>query len=201
MRKKVKYPWVYVSFVVGILVIVAISFIFLNQQPNQSSEPYSKGPADAKVTMVEYSDFQCPYCGMSYPVVKALQQKYGNNLRFVYKHFPLPFHPNAEPAAEASECAGEQSKFWEYHDKLFENQDSLSNANYKKWAGELGLKQAQFDQCVDSRKYKSKVEQQTKQGQDDGVSGTPTFYINGQKIVGARPQSVFEQAIDAALKQ
>ncbi|HLD19560.1 MAG TPA: DsbA family protein [Candidatus Nanoarchaeia archaeon] len=232
-------PWMYVSVLLGVLLVVAVSLNFMTYQtlskalsggslggspsggnqapivvppPSQPAAPsgpvqvdlsgtYSRGPANAKVTIVEYSDFQCPFCSRSYPTMKAVLQKYGNDVRLVYKHFPLSFHPEATPAAEASECAGEQNKFWEFHDKVFENQDSMSVANYKKWAGELGLKQAQFDQCADSRKYKSKVEQQTQQGQADGVSGTPTFYINGQQIVGAQPQSVFEQAIDAVLKQ
>ncbi len=232
-------PWMYVSVLLGVLLVITVSLNFLTYQsltnalsggslggipsggqaapivlPPQNPQPsaptgpiqvdlsgaYSQGSANAKITLVEYSDFQCPFCSRALPTVKALQQKYGNDLRFVYKHFPLSFHPNAQPAAEASECAGEQGKFFEFHDLLFANQESLSTANYKKWAGDLKLDQAKFDSCVDSSKYKQKVQDDFNEGQRDGVSGTPSFYVNGQQIVGAQPAQAFESIIDQILK-
>ena len=127
--------------------------------------------------------------------------KYPNDVKVVYKHFPLSFHPQAHIAAEASECAGDQNKFWEFHDKLFENQAQLQGGatQLKAWAKELGLNTATFDSCFDSGKHKAKVDKQFSEGQADGVSGTPSFFINGQLLVGAQPQSAFEQIIDAEI--
>jgi protein-disulfide isomerase len=106
---------------------------------------------------------------------------------------------NAQPAAEAAECAHEQGKFWEMHDKLFENQDALSADAYTQWTAELGLDTDQFTACIDSRKYQSEVQKDFTDGVAAGVTGTPTFFINGQKLVGAQPYAVFQAAIDAAL--
>ncbi len=230
-------PWMYVSVLLGVLLVVTVSLNFLTYQtlgnalggsnpigggtvpqqavvvpPTQQGAPapqqivnpdltgtYAKGPANAPVTIVEYSDFQCPFCGRATPTIEAVTKKYGDKVRLIYKHFPLSFHPNAQPAAEASECAGEQGKFWQFHDKLFANQETLSADNYKLWAKELGLDLTKFNSCVDTRKYQQKVQTQFSQGSADGVSGTPTFYINGKQIVGAQPQQAFEQIIDAEL--
>ncbi|MBD3263142.1 thioredoxin domain-containing protein, partial [Candidatus Woesearchaeota archaeon] len=114
-------------------------------------------------------------------------------------HFPLDFHENAQIAAEASECAREQGKFWEYHDKIFENQISISQNYLQKWAGELGLDTEQFNDCLTSGKYSDKVNKDKNDGIAAGVSGTPTFFVNGKKIVGAQPFSVFQQAIESGL--
>jgi len=161
------------------------------------------GDEDAPVTIVEWSDFQCPFCGKFYSESeKRIIEEYVNTgkVKLAYKQFPLDsLHPQATPAAVASECAAEQGKFWEYHDLIFENQRSISDANLKKWAGDLGLNQAQFDDCLDSNKYLDKVKADLAEGQAAGIRGTPGFIINGKLISGAQPFSVFQSAIEAEL--
>ncbi len=154
------------------------------------------GNENSKVTIVEFSDFECPFCGRVNPTIQSLIQEYGDNLRVAYKHFPLSFHPNAEPAANASECAAEQGKFKEYHDVLFVNQTALSTSDLKKYAVDIGLNAEQFNGCLDSSKYASKVSAQFSEGSQVGVSGTPTFFINGTRLVGAQPLSNFKAVID-----
>jgi protein-disulfide isomerase len=161
-----------------------------------------KGDANAPVTIVEFSDFECPFCGRFYSeTLSQIEENYidTGKVKMEYRHFPLSFHPEAGPAAEASECAREQGKFWDYHDILYENQGSLGEANYKKWAVELGLDTGKFDSCFDSGKFRDKVQQDFTDGQAAGVSGTPSFLINDKLVVGAQPFSVFESAIEEAL--
>jgi len=162
-----------------------------------------QGDENAPVTLVEFSDFQCPFCSRFLTQTKGqIDEAYvkTGKVKFVYMHFPLEsIHPQAMPAALASECADEQGAFWEYHDLVFQNQQSLSDANYKQWAGQLSLDQAQFDDCYDSKKYESAVRGDLQQGSNAGVRGTPGFILNGQLISGAQPFAVFQQAIDAAL--
>ncbi|MBI2124937.1 thioredoxin domain-containing protein [Candidatus Woesearchaeota archaeon] len=160
------------------------------------------GLEDAPVTMVEFSDFQCPFCKKANDeALKEVKDKYveAGKLKIVYRDFPLEFHPEAEVAAIAAECADEQGKFWEYHDLLFANQDSLSDANYKKWAVELGLDEEEFNECYKGLEYLNEVRADMADGQKYGVSGTPAFFINGRMISGAQPYAVFEQEIEAAL--
>ncbi|MFA6049244.1 MAG: DsbA family protein [Candidatus Micrarchaeia archaeon] len=158
-----------------------------------------RGSENAKVTIVEFSDFQCPYCARAEGTMQQLLSDYAGKIRLYYRQFPLPFHENALAASEASECAGEQGKFWEYHDKLFENQGALDSANLKKYAGALGLDQKKFDTCLDTGAKKAQVVAETQEGENNGVSGTPAFFINGQLVSGAQPLSVFKQVIDAEL--
>jgi protein-disulfide isomerase len=160
----------------------------------------SRGPAAAPVEIVEFSDFQCPYCLRAHPTVDQLLKAYGDRVRFVYRHYPLPGHPNARPAAEAAECADEQGKFWPYHDKLFATQSKLSDADLKQDAAELGMDASKFNACVDSHKYAAKVETDMRAGQDAGVDGTPAFFINGRMISGAQPYDVFKKVIDEELQ-
>lgn len=159
----------------------------------------SRGPAGAKVEIIEFSDFQCPYCLRAFPVVKQVLQTYGNRIRFVYRNFPLPNHPQARPAAEAAACANEQGKFWEYHDRLFGNQDKLSDTDLKAHAVALGLNAGQFTECVNTRKYQKDVDADIVAGNDVGVSGTPAFFINGRPLDGAQPYEAFKQVIDEEL--
>ena len=160
------------------------------------------GSKTAKVTIVEFSDYECPFCGrhfeQTYPQLKKDYIDTGK-VQLVFKDFPLSFHPQAQKAAESARCAGEQGKYWEMHDKLFSNQQSLSVENEKKWAKELGLNTAKFDSCLDSGKYASAVQADSNYGQSIGVSGTPAFFINGKKLVGAQPYSSFQAAINAEL--
>lgn len=157
------------------------------------------GNENAKIKIVEFSDFECPFCGRAAPTVKAVSQKYGDDVAVYYKHFPLSFHPSARPAALASECAAEQGKFAEYHDKLFTNQTALAASSLKQYAKDLGLDSAKFDQCFDTSKYSSKVDAQFAEGSSAGVNGTPTFFVNGEILVGAQPQASFEAVIDRLL--
>ena len=168
---------------------------------NEGSNP-ALGQKNAPVTIVEFGDYQCPFCQrafqQTFPQIKKDYVDTGK-VRYVFVNFPLSFHPNAEPAAEAAECANEQGKFWEYHDKLFENQATLGNDLYPKLASDLKLDTAKFKQCLDSGKYKQQVQKDLDYGQTIGVSGTPSFFINGIRIVGAQPYEAFKQAIDAEL--
>jgi len=162
-----------------------------------------QGAANAKVVVVEYSDFQCSFCKKAYPTVKQLLSEYGDKVKFYYKHFPLGFHQNAQKAGEAFECAVEQNKGWEYHDVLFEkgNGDGsgLNVADLKKYAADLKLDTAKFNSCLDSGKYASKVQSDMAEGSANGVSGTPTFFINGQAVVGAQPYASIKSVVDAKL--
>jgi protein-disulfide isomerase len=160
----------------------------------------AKGSSSAPIEMIEFSDFQCPFCLRADPTVRQVLSTYGDRIRFVYRHYPLPNHPNARPAAEAAACAGEQSKFWPYHDKLFANPTKLSDADLKQAAAELGLNTAQFNACVDTHKLKAQVDADIKAGEEAGVNGTPAFFVNGRLISGAQPYEVFKKTIDEELE-
>jgi protein-disulfide isomerase len=160
----------------------------------------AKGSANAPIEMIEFSDFQCPFCLRADPTVRQVLSTYGDRIRFVYRHYPLPNHPNARPAAEAAACAGEQGKFWAYHDHLFANPTKLSDADLKQSAAELGLNAAQFNACIDTHKLKAQVDADIKDGEAAGVNGTPAFFINGRLISGAQPYDVFKKTIDEELE-
>lgn len=160
---------------------------------------HMRGNANAKITIVEFSDFECPYCGAAQPTVKQIEDTYKDNVKVVFMHFPLPFHPNAQKAAEASECAGDQGKFWEMHDWMFANQNSLGVDQLKAEAKTLGLNTTAFNACLDSGKKASIVEADQTKGSNAGVQGTPTFIINGIPVVGAQPFGNFKPVIDAEL--
>jgi protein-disulfide isomerase len=157
------------------------------------------GGANAKVTIVEFSDFQCPFCSKGATLIGEIKKKYGDKVKVVFKNFPLPFHTDAAKAAEASLCAHEQGKFWELHDKMFAEQNDLKVSSLKSKAKSLGLDSVKFDKCLDSGKFKAKVEADMKQGQDVSVRSTPTFFVNGQMVNGAQPIEVFSEIIDEAL--
>ncbi len=162
-----------------------------------------RGNFEAPITLVEFSDFECPYCESHYPTLKKILNDYPDKVRLVYKHFPLPFHQNAQKAAEASECAGEQGKFWEYHDKLFESltEQGYSLENFKKWAREIGLNGQKFDSCLAAGKYAQKVQVEAQEGVARGVNGTPATFVNGRLVSGAVPYETFKQIIDQILIQ
>lgn len=168
------------------------------------------GNADAPVTIVEFSDFQCPFCRRFWAdTYTQLKEEYidTGKVRLVFRDYPLPFHEAATPSAIAANCADEQGKFWQYHDKMFIEQEKQgqSTVTYgvtelKAWAQQLGLNTAQFNQCLDSKKYADEVEADTAAGSAAGVSGTPSFFVNGQLLVGAQPFSAFKALIDAELQ-
>ncbi|NOJ82232.1 DsbA family protein [Myxococcus xanthus] len=160
------------------------------------SDSPSFGPANAKVTIVEWSDFECPFCSRVGPTLSKIKETYAKDVRVVFRHQPLPFHANAKLAAEASHAAHEQGKFWEYHDKLFANQKAMDRASLEKYAQELGLNVAKFKAALDSGKFKAKVEADMAAGNAVGANGTPTFFINGREFVGAQPFEAFKRVID-----
>jgi protein-disulfide isomerase len=166
-----------------------------------STDP-AAGNASAPVTIVEFSDFQCPYCQQVAPTLKQLREKYGDKVRVVWKDFPLTqIHPQAFKAGEAGHCAAEQGKFWEYHDRLFSNQQALQPADLKKHAADLGMDSAKFDACLDSSKYGDRVREGVAQGSRLGVNSTPTMYINGRLVSGAQPYDVIAAVIDEELSR
>jgi protein-disulfide isomerase len=144
-----------------------------------------QGPPDAPVTLVEYGDYECPYCGEAYPVVKALQERLGDQICFVFRNFPLAqAHPHAEEAAEAAEAAASQGKFWEMHDLLYENQDALEPEDLVKYARALRLELPRFVLEMREHVYKERVREDFRSGVRSGVNGTPTFFINGVRHDG-----------------
>ena len=158
-----------------------------------------QGSTDAPVTIVEFSDFQCPYCAMfTNQTLSQIDSSYikTGKVKFVFKNFPLPFHENAQKASEAVMCANEQGKFWQYHEKLFANQSALAVNNLKQYAKDLSLDTAKFNTCLDSGKMTATVKKDVDDATKYGVDSTPSFFINGQKVVGALPFSSFQQAID-----
>jgi protein-disulfide isomerase len=164
---------------------------------------YVRGNNAAPVTIEEYADFECPFCAQTQASLNSLMKNYGANIRIVFKQFPLiSLHPNAQKAAEASECAGEQGKFWEMHDLIFANQQQLSEVQLKSWAtNNLKLDENKFNSCLDSGKYVGKIKADIAEGVRRGVDGTPTIFINGEKMVGAQVTEAYQQVIDKALKK
>jgi protein-disulfide isomerase len=157
------------------------------------------GPADAKVTIVEFSDFQCPYCSKAIPIMAELKQKYGKKIRVAFMHMPLDFHNDAKLAAQASLAAHDQGKFWEYHNLLFENQTALQPDDLNTYAQKLGLNMGKFKKALKSGKYVKHIERDMQEARKSGASGTPTFYVNGRQIVGAQPVEEFSRLIDEEL--
>ncbi|MDY7229730.1 DsbA family protein [Hyalangium rubrum] len=161
----------------------------------------AKGPEGAPITIVEFSDFQCPFCSKANASVNEVLKSYEGKVRLVFRHFPLSFHAEAPKAAEASLCAQDQNKFWEYHDKLFANQQALKVDDLKKHAVDLGLDAARFNECLDSGKKAELVKKDMADGEKVGVTGTPAFFINGVALSGAVPAEEFKSIIDAELKK
>lgn len=160
----------------------------------------SLGSSSAAVTIVEFADFGCPYSEESSHVVRELALAYPDDVRFIYRDFPLTdLHPIAQKAAEAGECAQDQGMFWEYHDKLYQNQNSLTEERLLEFAEELNLNPFQFQTCLDSGRYTQEVAEDLQAGIDAGVRGTPTFFINGNRIAGAIPKDILEAVIQGVV--
>jgi protein-disulfide isomerase len=159
-----------------------------------------RGPANAPIEIVEWSDFQCPFCQRVGPSIEQVFKTYGDRVKLVYREYPLPNHPNARPASEAGQCANEQGKFWPMHDKMFASQQRLGTNDLKQYASELGLDTAKFNACFDSHKYAQVVEADIAAGNEAGVNGTPALFINGRMISGAQPFEVFKKIIDEELE-
>jgi len=161
-----------------------------------------RGSEKAPVTIVKFEDFECPFCKSVQPTLAAVLKKYDGKVRLVHKDLPLEqIHPQAQLAAEAARCAGEQGKFWDYHDTLYRNSPKLGAADLKGYAKQIGLNASPFDQCLASGKYKASVQNDLSEGAQLGLTGTPSFFINGREISGALPVESFAVIIDEELGQ
>jgi protein-disulfide isomerase len=159
----------------------------------------STGATSAPVTIIEFSDFQCPFCRAAESSLKQVRQKYGDQVRLVYMDFPLGFHPHAMDAARAGRCAADQGKFWQFHDALFLDQKKLDPDGLKQTATRIGLDRDKFNACFSSDGHNAGIRQDMAQGTALGVTGTPTFFINGRELVGAQPPPKFDEVIDQEL--
>lgn len=164
------------------------------------SESPFLGPEEAPITIVEFSDFECGYCRKVYPTLLQIRNEYDSEVKIVFKHFPLSFHKNALLAHRAAISAGEQGKFWEMHDLIFENFKDLSRETMLEYASRLNLDFPQFEETLDSQTSKDLIDRDIILGRDNGVTGTPVFFVNGRKLVGAQPFSVFKEEIERALR-
>jgi protein-disulfide isomerase len=218
-----KNYWKYATYVLVLAVVGIIAFnlgggstggVVDNTIPNNPTVPSApvkvdidddsiKGDKNAPVTIVEFSDYECPFCARFYSqTLSQIDENYikTGKVRLVYRDFPLSIHPQAQKAAEAAECAGEQDKYYDMHNILFEKGVSGGVTSFKQYASEIGLDTAKFNSCLDSGKMASEVQKDFQDGQSYGVRGTPAFFINGQLVSGAQPYANFEAAIEAALK-
>ena len=162
----------------------------------------SKGPANAPVTIVEFSDFECPFCRALFPTLERIEADYKDKLRVVYLQFPLAtIHPHARKASEASLCAYEQGKFWEIHDAMFNDQQNLTVEDLKQKAAKLSLDTAKFNSCLDSDKYSAEIQSDMEEGVRVGISGTPALFINGRLLVGAQPYGDIQKIIEDELRR
>jgi protein-disulfide isomerase len=159
------------------------------------------GPADAPITIVEWSDYQCPFCKRAHPTVEQVLSEYKDKVRFVHLDYPLPFHQAAMPASEAVHCAQDQGKFWEYHKNLYETPGDLSAADLTKRATDLGLDAPTFQACTDGKKHEALIKANFDDGSALGVTGTPAFFINGRMLVGAQPIEQFRELINDELSR
>jgi len=159
----------------------------------------SFGPKDAKVTIVEFSDFECPFCSRAADAVHKLKEKYGDKVHFIFRQFPLSFHKSAQVAAEASLAADAQGKFWEMHDKMFANQRALSREQLEGYAKEIGLDMAKFKKALDDKTFAAPVDADQKLGETAAVDGTPTMFLNGKRVANPTDIEALSKEIDAAL--
>jgi protein-disulfide isomerase len=163
------------------------------------SDDHAQGPESAGTVLVEYGDYQCPYCGEAYPIVKRVQKQFGDRLRFVFRNFPLgELHPQAQAAAETAEFAGANGKFWEMHDLLFENQRDMGDELFARLAEELGLSADKFERALENGEFKKRVRDDFHGGVRSGVNGTPTFFIDGVRHDGSYEFHALVAAIEAA---
>lgn len=165
-----------------------------------ADDDWSLGPQDAPVTLLEYGDLECPYCGRAHPEVKAVLAAYPDRVRFVFRHFPITsLHPHAQAAALATEAAGAQGKFWEMHDLVLTHQQHLADDDLRRYAEQIGLDAALFERDLAEQRYAAQVKQDFRNGANDGVNGTPTFFLNGLRYDGPRDRDALSDAIDELL--
>lgn len=183
-----------------------------SQNVNQAAAPagtpapitdsdYIRGDKNAAVVLIEYSDYQCPFCQKHHTTMQQIFDEFGDQVAWVYRHLPLTqLHPLANKASLAAECAGEQGKFWEYTDKLYENQNSITNDYFGQLSGELSLNSTQFNDCLDSNKYQAKINNNSSDANQSGARGTPATFINGELVAGAVPYEQFKGFIESLLQ-
>jgi protein-disulfide isomerase len=172
-----------------------------DRQPVPAGDSPARGASEAWVTIIEFSDFQCPWCASVQPTLEKVLATWGDDVRVVYKHLPLPSHDRAVPAALAAECAREQGRFWEMHDLLYERQPAFSDAQLREYAVELGLDAGRFDACMDEEAPRRRIEADAKLAERFGVEGTPGFFVNGRLVEGALPFEDFRLVIEEALRE
>jgi protein-disulfide isomerase len=164
-----------------------------------ADEDHAQGPSNARVTLVEYGDFECPFCAAMYPILREVRRAFGPNLRFIFRHYPLrDTHPHAETAAQAAEAAGVQGKFWEMHDRLFEHQAALDERSLLRHARKVGLDEMRLERELAAQAHASRVERDVESGRSGGVRGTPTLFINGALYRGARDRATLVAALAKA---
>ncbi|HKZ49857.1 MAG TPA: DsbA family protein [Candidatus Nanoarchaeia archaeon] len=194
--KKSKFVFKALAIVIVIIGVAIVAFLLFSK-PSYSPLPAAEHvKGNGTIEILEFSDFQCPACGVAYPQAKLFLENSSDKVRFVYKHFPLTqTHPFAFKAAEASECAADQGKFWEYHDMLFENQRSLKEPDLIRYAENIGLDKESFKVCLDSGAMAKRIKADMAEGSRLDVSATPTFFISGKKFEGALTAEKFEQEV------
>ena len=169
--------------------------------PISEDRDHIQGPADAAVTLVEYGDYECPYCGAAYPIVKRIQRQMKDRLRFVFRNFPITTsHPHAEAAAESAEAAAVQGRFWEMHDLLYENQRQLTDPELRSYAATIGLDLERFDDELARHVHADRVREDFMSGVRSGVNGTPTFFINGMRHDSSFDYDTLLEAVEAAAR-
>lgn len=169
-----------------------------NLTPPVNKDDHIQGPANAAVTVVEYGDYECPYCGEVVPWIQTIQRQMGDRMRFVFRNLPLPQHPYAEVAAEAAEAAAAQGKFWQMHDLLYQHQQALEPEHLAQYAQQIGLNVDEFVQALRNHAGHARIERDAQSGMESGVQGTPTFFINGSQYQGPLSEQAIAQAVEGA---
>jgi protein-disulfide isomerase len=178
----------------------SISSVLVDPELVESTGRPSYGPEAAILTVVVFADFECPYCESEAPIFRRMMNKYGDRVKFIFRHYPIDqMHPDARLAAEAAECAHEQGKFWQFHDKVFFNPDTPTTATLTRYAEQVGLDRLQFDRCLSDGRYRDRIDEDISDAQAAGVTGTPTFFFNGQRLEGAIPEDIFDKLLEQLL--
>lgn len=200
--KRKKEQEIYNTFIATLKKKYAVSIMVDRPRANVTAgdDPF-KGNPKAKVVLIEYTDFQCPYCKKARPVIDQILSTYGDKVKYVFKDFPLSFHQKAPKAHQANNCAGDQKKYWEYNTLLWEAKKGLDEPALLEYAKGLGLDEGKFKSCLDSNKYASEIDQDISEGSEAGVTGTPAYFINGISLKGAQPFESFKKIIDEELNR
>ncbi len=207
-NKRVRRSSSYSALFIPVAFFVGLAAGYLlgsNGSTSTKLDPFTKddptqGPKGAPVTIVEFSDYQCPYCQLWHEqVLPRLLEEYAGKIRFQYRDFPLPGHTESQPAAEAANCAGDQDVYWEFQEAIFSGLYGYGRSAYEQYATDLGLNTEDFTACLDSRKHQAEVLEDRNDAVRLGVQSTPTFFVNGTQIVGAQPYDAFKQLVDAEL--